>query len=268
MLRIGLVDFLNAYPLFYGLEEHPKRGKEFELSYQVPSVLSTHLQQGLLDVTLVSSIEYHRHQQQWDFFSDVAVCAQGKVDSIRFFLPPEHKIFKQKDYPIGFLKKVYLDYASKSSVAMLKVILSQYKEISPSFEVIHPPYLPKIKQLQKDEGLLLIGDNALKNKEHASIDVGKWYYHLFQKPFVYALWVFRRDLTSQQKNILQKLFLDAYQKGQNENEKMIESASKKFSFDAWYCRRYLNEIIHYPLEPKFINGMYFFFSKVDEANES
>lgn len=266
MLRIGLVNFLNAYPLFYALEKYPQQEKFFELSYQVPSVLSTQLQQGLLDVSLVSSIEYYRHQQQWDFFSDVGICSQGQVDSIRFFLHPQHPVFEHNGYNIFPLEKVYLDYASKSSSAMLNIILKQYKNIQPSFEIVHPPYLPKIKQLKKNEGLLLIGDNALKNKSYASIDVGEWYYSIFQKPFVYALWVFRRDLDHQQKRTLQTLFLEAYQTGQKEKEQMIEAAAAKFAFDLSYCQLYLNEMIHYPLETSFLDGMNFFFSKVDESH--
>lgn len=269
MLHIGLVDFLNAYPLYFGLEDHPLREKSFDLVYEVPSLLSTHLQDGSLDVTLVSSVEYHRHRDKWEYFLQLGICSRGQVESIRFFLHKDHPFFANKTFAknnndIKPLQKIYLDYASKSSVEMLKIILRQFKNISFEFEVVRPPHKQRLENLKPKEGLLLIGDQALAHKHYPSVDVGEWYYSIFAQPFVYALWVYRKNLQEEQKKFLEKILTEAYQKSKEQREKMLELASQKFAFDKSFCNAYLGGTIHYELDENFLQAMNFFFENVAE----
>lgn len=259
MLRIGLVNFLNAYPLYYALEKHPQRRKTFELFYEVPSQLSQQMQDNKIDVSLVSSVEYFRHRALWNYFPHLGIASRGKVESIRFFMHPAHPFLQGKD--IAPLQKVFLDYASKSSVAMCKMILQRYPQVSPDFITVKPPHTQRLTELSADEALLLIGDEALAHKKYPSLDMGEWYYKIFQKPFVYALWVYHENLQENEKEQLADLFLQAYRKGQQEKDVMINEAAQKFSFTHEYCRHYFEDVIHYELDSDLLAGMDFFFSQ-------
>ena len=58
MLRISVVDFLNARPLTWGLLHDPPPG--VSVSRDVPSVCAAKLASGEADVGLIPSIEYQR----------------------------------------------------------------------------------------------------------------------------------------------------------------------------------------------------------------
>src|ERR1700731_3227353 len=58
LLRVSLVDFLNARPLTWGLLHEPPPG--VSVSRDTPSVCADKLARGEVDVGLIPSIEYQR----------------------------------------------------------------------------------------------------------------------------------------------------------------------------------------------------------------
>ena len=56
-LRLGVVPYMNAKPLIYGLNQQTD---SIELSFEVPSLLPNMLNNDQIDVAIIPSIEYFR----------------------------------------------------------------------------------------------------------------------------------------------------------------------------------------------------------------
>ena len=152
-LRVGAVSFLNTKPLIY-----PLLNKEIQtdmiLSLDVPSRVATLLSEGELDVGLVPIIEYFRANPSgidYCVLPDISIASNGGVQSIQLF----------SRVPIHEIRRIALDTSSRSSVALLKVLLAEKYGVSPAFTTCAPTVNPSTalqnRQYPPFEAVLLIG---------------------------------------------------------------------------------------------------------------
>jgi len=269
-MKFGVVDFLNAYPLYYYFESN----LNYLLIRDIPSRLSEMLYEKKVDIALVSSIEYYNHREKYSFFPKLCISSQGPVESIRLFLPgyfnPENNeitksflnhMAKFQDNRFTF----YFDNATKSSVIMLQIIINHFfPDKKFIFRKINPPYDEKLfHNLENNEALLLIGDAALTNRNRLSIDLGQWYNDIFNLPFVYAMWIYHQNIDNFDFSILN----DAYQYSENNFAKMVFSASERFKFDAEFIKKYLSKNISYSMDNTKLNGLEYFFTKYENIKD-
>ncbi len=76
-LRVGVVSYLNAVPLWYSLQNDP----DIELVPDTPARLTEMMDRGEIDIGLLPVVEALRHDH-WSFFTDLGVAAEGRVDSV------------------------------------------------------------------------------------------------------------------------------------------------------------------------------------------
>lgn len=235
-LQIGVVDFLNAYPLYFALENN----SECTLTRDVPSALSQMLQQGACDAALISSAEFFRNQQDYYVAHGTGIAAQGRIESIRLFLSPDMSPNNVLSEPVT---ELYLDYASRSSVMLALFCMRQkFPQTWPVLKAAYPPYENILQNLSPGKALLLIGDPALHNRFRPSIDLGALYYELTGNPFIYAVWAVRRD-----RNIPPDFFTEALAQCRIEWEDMLVKACIRFGFDHEFTRHYLEDIIRHEI---------------------
>ncbi|PLX43275.1 MAG: futalosine synthase [Deltaproteobacteria bacterium] len=178
-LKVGRIGFANCTPIFRALEEGNSLG-EATFVGGVPTELNTLLRKGAIDISPSSSVEFLKHPELYGFLPDLSISAIGEVASVLLF---SHR-------PIGELDggRVALTPASATSVILLKVILEGFKGISPKYteELVDDP-----------DALLLIGDQALKASLEGGweyvYDLGELWFEETGQPFVFALWITRRD---------------------------------------------------------------------------
>lgn len=190
-LRIGRIGFANCTPIFRALEEDGEAGG---LSFVrgVPTELNKKLREGEIDISPSSSFEYLANQELYGFLPDLSISSIGEVASVLLF----------SKVPLGSLggAKVALTPASATSVALLKVILEGMKGI-------RPEYVPVS---EGGEALLLIGDEALRAAKAGAYpfvyDLGKLWLDLTGDPFVFALWIARRDRYLEKPEAFRKLY--------------------------------------------------------------
>ena len=82
--RVGHIQFINCFPLFYGLIEK-KFLLEIDLIKGNPSDLNRMLQENLLDLAPIPSIAYARNYRDYVLMPDISVSCDGEVKSIFFF---------------------------------------------------------------------------------------------------------------------------------------------------------------------------------------
>lgn len=184
-INIGHIEYANCTPIFSALASH------FDCSgYRfvdgVPARLNAMLREGGLDVSPSSSIEYATAHEQYCLLPELSISAVGPVKSVFLFtgVPVE----ELDGATIG------LTAESDTSVNLLKVLLAKKYGFTNTFE---RTTLPLEAALEKYPGLLLIGDLALKGARSGAhcrcYDLGELWHQFTGLPFVFALWIVRRD---------------------------------------------------------------------------
>jgi chorismate dehydratase len=178
-LRLGVVAYLNAVPLIHGLEADPR----FEIVRDVPSRVADALHAGTVDLGVIPSIEYAAGD--YSIVPGVAIASRGPVRSVCLF----HR------RPLEEVRRVALDSSSRTSAALLRILLRDRLGRDPEY-VVMPPSLPEM--LAAADAALLIGDRALYFEgEESRLDLGQEWTARTGLPFVWAFWAGRSDAVLQ-----------------------------------------------------------------------
>src|ERR1700712_2405575 len=118
-VRVGAVSYLNTKPLVYGFEQGMMKD-EIELINDYPARIAAMLLNNQIDVGLVP-IAIIPEMDEWHIISDHCIGAEGAVASVCLF----------SETPLENIEKVLLDYQSRTSVALAKVLLREYWKIDP-----------------------------------------------------------------------------------------------------------------------------------------
>ena len=120
MLRISLVDFLNARPLTWGLLHEPPAG--VSVSRDLPSVCAQKLADGSADVGLIPSIEYQRIPNL-RAVPGLGIAAASEVRSVLLV----SDVSREK------IRSVWLDPASRTSAALVRILLKRVYGLTPEY---------------------------------------------------------------------------------------------------------------------------------------
>ena len=145
MLRIGAVSYLNTKPLIHGLQE--RLGDRGRLTLDLPSRLADGLRTGHLDVALIPSVEYFRGDR-YEIISDAAIACRGPVWSVRLL----------SRVPVPQVKRLALDEGSRTSAAMVRVLLYEMHGLRP--ETVSLAIDTEPEDVDAD-AIMLIGDRAM-----------------------------------------------------------------------------------------------------------
>ncbi len=176
-LRVGRIGFANCTPLYLALEELGLSGVEFVEG--VPTELNRLLREGEVDLAPSSSAEYLARPELYGFLPDLSISSIGTVASVLLF----------SRVPLGELggRRVGLSPASATSVWLLRVLLEGRLGLSPRY----------CEPSEDCEAVLWIGDRALREARSGGwphlYDLGELWYRATGTPFVFALWICRRD---------------------------------------------------------------------------
>jgi chorismate dehydratase len=174
-LRLGVVAYLNAAPLVQGLDSDPG----VEIVRDVPSRIADALHAGHIDLGVIPSIEYAAGD--YAIVPGVAIASRGPVRSVSLF----HR------RPLSEIRCVALDSSSRTSAALLRILLHDRLGRDPEY-VVMPPSLDDM--LAAADAALLIGDRALYFEgQESRLDLGQEWTERTGLPFVWAFWAGRRD---------------------------------------------------------------------------
>lgn len=255
-LRVGAVSFLNTKPLIYPLL-NKKVQTDIALSVDVPSCIATRLSEGTLDVGLIPIIEYfsvRANPSGSDFciLPDISIASHGSVKSIQLF----------SRVPIQEIRRIALDTSSRTSVALLKILLAEKYGVSPAFTTCAPTVIPSTalqnRQYPPFEAVLLIGDPALRHlgTTEYSFDLGEAWYKLTGRPFVYACWVARREARLDD---LPELLLESKARGIRQIPEIAKIEAQTLGLPEKLCLEYLQHHIKYDLGEPEIAGLELFY---------
>ena len=260
-LRVGAVSFLNTKPLIYPLLNNEIH-TDIALSVDVPSHIATLLSKDELDVGLIPIVEYFRANPSdtpYSILPDISIASHGCVRSIQLF----------SRVPVHEIRRIALDINSRSSVALLKILLAEKYRISPAFTTCSPTVSPSTalqnRQDSPFEAVLLIGDAALRHLGSTaySVDLGEAWYKLTGLPFVYACWVARQKAHL---GDLPEVLLESKTRGIAQIPEIARIEAQKLGLPETLCRDYLQHRIKYNLDESAIKGLELFYKYAVKHN--
>lgn len=180
-LRISAVSYLNTYPFIYGIERSGTL-KKYSLEVDAPSVCAEKLMNGRADIALapvaiLPKLPFYR------ILTDYCIGCNGPVKSVMLF----------SEVPLQKIKNIYLDYNSKTSVALVKLLAEKFWKINPRFINARKDYEMEIKDQLAG---LVIGDRCfeMNNCFGHQYDLGEEWKKFTRLPFAFACWVTTKKL--------------------------------------------------------------------------
>ena len=236
-IRVGAVSYLNTKPLIYGFEQGAMNDKlTLELNY--PSQLASSLQKNQLDIALlpVAAIPSIPNAE---IISPYGISSDFKVASVCLF----------SQVPIEEIQEIYLDYQSRTSVALLRILLRDYWHTRPMLLDAPENY---IEHIQGKTGGIIIGDRALEqlNNFEYVYDLAEAWHEYTRLPFVFAAWVSNQSVD--------KDFLEAFNATIKESLTHIPEVIQQNPFDAYSLHAYYHDNIQYFLNEEKHKGMTLF----------
>ncbi len=187
-LRIGKINYANLFPIFYALEKTADCSA-YEFVEGVPSAVNGLLRDGEIDISPSSSIEYLRHRDNYTILDGHSISSFGAVGSILLF---SRRTIETLD---GLT--ILTSSQSETSVALLNIILRKFYGLACQLKSSGEPLS---KALETHSAYLLIGDDALREALRRPklyiYDLGDIWYKQTEFPFVFALWIARKEYCS------------------------------------------------------------------------
>jgi chorismate dehydratase len=241
-LKISAVSYLNTYPFVYGIR---KSGliSDYRLDLDVPSLCAEKLKNGLVDVALIpvgalSDLPSHH------FITGYCI---GAVSTVKTVLLLSHK-------PLHEIREIGLDYDSRTSVRLVKVLAKHHWKINPAWKQLLPGQAAQDNDL---DALVAIGDKTfgLVKKFPYCYDLAGEWIRMTSLPFVFAAWVATKELSESFESDLN----DALKFGVTHIPETLEYFSDRLP-DGEDCKSYLENNISFSFDQPKKDGLRLFLS--------
>ena len=261
--KISIVKYLNAVPLAWGILEGPQRDV-FDSVLSTPAACADQLAHGGVDIGLIPSIEFQRIKG-CRIVPGPAVAATHRVRSVILV----------SVVPLWKVKTVACDRGSRTSVALARIIFSDFYHTRPDFRPAEPNIT---NMLAQSDAALLIGDNALKfmeTHERPNIELQKplvrlgsepvqvfdlaerWRF-LTGLPFVFAFWAVREGFED-------GTVVDVLKQSRDFGTANIPTIAAKYSeqlqIKKEFVQEYLERNVHYYMDQACLEALELFYKK-------
>jgi chorismate dehydratase len=237
--RISAVRYANTYPFIYGLAEGGF-DKKAVIETDHPAGCAAKLISGRTDIGLVPVAAIPQMKES-HIVSDYCIGADGKVRTIQLM----------SNTPFRDIRKVFLDYRSRTSVNLVKVLAKhkwardlEWINTSEGFDFI---------RRGDSEAVVLIGDQCFESEKSFTVkmDLAEEWKEYAGLPFVFACWVSNKAID--------KDFIDDFNRcletGVNNIDKVVQRFGKSGIIKGADLKKYLTENIDFHLDARKKLGM-------------
>jgi len=241
-VRVSAVKYTNSIPFIYGLQNHPFKD-EIQLSLDTPSDCYNNLISGRTDIGLVPVVI----KNETDIFqvSDYGIGAAGNV----------HSVILVSESPVRQVKSIKLDYQSRTSVMLTRLLCRDFWKINPEFSDAGPGY--ENDEIKTGTARLVIGDRAFPFHRQNSMYItdlsGEWI-KFTGLPFVFAIWASLHKLTP----AAEQKFNEALDFGMTHKVRLAKEMASKPEYQSIDLQAYLNQNIIHEISPSMQEGMNLF----------
>jgi len=236
--------------------EHGDAGRDFDISYTLPSACARALAEETADIGIIPAAAY-AETPGLQVLPDVAIASRRAVRSILLV----------SKVPLEKVRTVALDTSSMTSVALMKVLFEKWLGGGRTFTAMAPDV---DAMLAEHDAGLLIGDPALKidRQRYHTIDLAEEWIRHTGKPFVFAFWAVRGEALREV-----ALSVDLPAVFQRSRDHGLEPSSLNQIAREWAprldigeadVRSYITQNIHYQLDAGCLEGLRLFYTYAAE----
>jgi chorismate dehydratase len=203
---------------------------------------------GRVEGALIPSIELQRIPGL-AIAHDVCVAARDRVRSVLLV----------SSVPIDRIRSVALDTQSRTSVALVRILLGRFRGVRPEYTSAAPDLAG---MLERNDAALLIGDPAMTSDTSGCevYDLAQLWRDATRLPFVFAVWGLRANRFGEGGPD----FRAALNEGRCEVPRIAERYSRSLGIDRETIVEYLTTNIHYDLDADCLAGLNRFFALAAE----
>ena len=174
---------------------------------------------------------------------DYCIGSNGAVASVCLF----------SEVPLQEVEEILLDYQSRTSVALAKLLLKEFWNVHPKLVDTRSEYQSQIRG--KTAGLL-IGDRALARRKGSPYiyDLGEAWQKHTGLPFVFACWISNKKLPDE--------FVSAFNEANRWGLQHIEEVIEAYPSDVFDLHKYYSSHISYFLDEGKKKGLDLFLEKI------
>ena len=240
---MAAVSYLNTKPLLYGIKRHPVID-EIELIEDYPSRIAQMLIDDEVDVGLIP-VAATMKLKEWNIVTDYCIGANGEVASVCIF----------SQVPMDQITQVYLDYQSRTSVNLARVLLKEFWKKEVRF--IDAKGEDFRQHIEGSTAGVVIGDRALEQRKHSQYiyDLGTAWKEHTGLPFVFAAWIANKKLPES--------FIASFNQANALGLEHIEDVIAENPFGAYDLQTYFNHNIQYHLDAEKYKGLHLFLEKIN-----
>ncbi len=238
-IKVGAVSYSNTKPLIYGFENGVMQ-HDIDLIVDYPSNIAQLFLEKKIDIALLP-IAVIKNIASPILFSSYCIGAKNNVASVALF----------SKVPMEEIEAIYLDYQSKTSVALLKILLKDFWKKDVIFLEADEHYISKIKN---NTAGLIIGDRALEQISNFEFvyDLSKAWHDFTNHYFVFATWV---------SNIpLETIFIKKFDEAQFSGLQKVDLISSKHTLPFYDLKKYYTENIIFHFDDEMKKGINLFLS--------
>ncbi len=240
-VRVGAVSYLNTKPLLYGVKRSGLMDR-IELVEEYPSRIATMLVNDQIDIGLVP-VAIIPQLTEAHIVTDYCIGTEGEVASVALF----------SELPLEQIVTVLLDYQSRTSVNLAKVLLKEYWQRELVLEDAKEDFRSRIKGTTAG---IVIGDRALEQRKISAYtyDLGTAWKAYTGLPFVFAAWIANKKLDED--------FIDAFNRANGYGISHIAEVVAENPYDTYDLPTYYTENISYALTDDKRKGLALFLGKL------
>ena len=237
-IKVGAVSYLNTKPLLFGIKQSQQLLQCIKLFEDYPANIAEMLVKNEIDVGLVP-VATITALKEWHIVSDFCIGAEGEVASVCLF----------SEVPVDEIKTVLLDYESKTSVLLCKLLFKNFWEKEVAFINAKENFENSI---EKFTAAVMIGDKALKQRRKSKYiyDLAAMWKSFTGLPFVFAAWIANKNLPED--------FIALFNKANAAGLLHIDDVIKANDFENYDLKTYFSKNISYTLDEKKKEGMNLF----------
>ncbi len=226
-IRVGAVSYLNTKPLLYGIHRSAI-SRDMELTIDYPSRVASMLLRNEIDMGLVP-VAIIPQMKEYYINGDFCIGSNGPVGSVCLF----------SEEPMDRIEKVLLDYQSRTSVELARILLKEHWKIAPELIDGGEDFRDHIGGTTAG---VVIGDRALEQRKLSTYayDLGEAWKELTGLPFVYAAWISNKAL--------EPSFLHAFNEANRSGIEQIDTVVAANPYPFFNLHDYFTKYLDYRLD--------------------
>jgi len=249
-LRIATVPYVNAAPLVWGFTHGAARDLH-EIIALPPARIPDLLLAGGVDAGLIPVIEAPRLERAGiTLLPTPGIASRHEARSVLLIARR----------PLEVVRRIAVDHSSRTSVALLKIVLA-HRHLGPLTFHEHPPDLAAM--LREHDAALLIGDPALAADTTGLevYDLAREWHAMTGLPFVFAAWAVRPGISGEEAG---RIFDASMREGMRSIDAIAVASAAGIGVPVAAVAAYLRDNIHYELGPSERRALSLFYGRARE----